>query len=143
MIMKRGLYIIGICAIFLFCPNAGSAADEDYAKNIDDVESYIKFDHEVCPPVAYLYIELKNNGDKKISNLTLEIKYCDVGGNEMERAVLKNALTEPLPAGESRKYKIRLKGDVVYSRSAQYPYSRANEVDDFDIKITKINFAKK
>lgn len=140
---KKILYIVGICSIVLFCSRAEGAKVDDYVKNIEDVESHIKFDRGAFPPAAYLYIELKNNGDKNIANLTFEINYSDTGGYPMKKAILKNALTEPLPRGETRKYRILLKGDIVFTGNAQYPYERSDQVGDFDIKILKIKFARK
>lgn len=122
---------------------AGSSAGEDYTKNIEIVESKISVDHKQFPAIAYLYITLKNDGNKKVSNLTFQISYYSEGGYLMKKAVVKNALNEPIPQGEERKYRIRLKGDFVNIESEQYPYSQNEEVNEFDIKILKVALTSK
>lgn len=116
---------------------------EEYIKNIEIGEADIKIDQSELPAVAYLYIELKNNGDKNISNLTFEISYYDAEGYLIEKSVVKNALTKTISKGEVRKYKIRLNGDVVNIEHEQYPYSQHDKVNDFDIKIKSVKLASK
>ena len=129
--------------MLLLCLNAGKVTGEEYTKNIETVEANIKFDQTELPPVAYLYIELKNNGDKNVSNLTFEISYYDAMGYLIKKSVVKNALTESMPKGKARKYKVRLNGDVVNLDHEQYPYSRHDKVNDFDIKIINVKFGSK
>ena len=104
-------------------------------------ESDIKIDHQESPPVAYLCLALKNNGDRKVYNMTFEITYYGKEGYLVMKTLVKNALNDVLPAGETRKYKVRLIGDVVNERNEQYPYSRHDEVAEFDIQIKNIKFA--
>ena len=70
--MMNKYFMIFICLIVLSCLTAERTTAEEYIKNIEIGESDIKFDRSELPVVAYLYMELKNNGDKKISNLTFE-----------------------------------------------------------------------
>lgn len=120
-------------------------ADEgkDYIGNVEIAQADINFDYNMHPVVAYLCTELKNNGSKNIANLTFEINYYDEDGYPIKKAVLKNALTEPIPQGEARKYKIRLKGDIVNIEREQYPFSMASSVDDFKVKIIDVKLARK
>lgn len=116
---------------------------EEYIKNIEIKEANIKFDQSEFPPAAYLYMELKNNGDKKIVNLNLEISYYDSEGYLVEKSEVKNALTEATPKGESKKYKIHLKGDIVNIEHEEYPYSKQDKVNGFDVKIKSVKLASK
>jgi hypothetical protein len=141
--IKNKYYIIFLCSMLLLCVSAEKAMGEEYIKNIDIGESDIKIDQTEFPPVAYLYLELKNNCDKKISNLTFEISYYDTEGYLIKKATVKNALTEAIPKGETRKYKIRLNGDVMNIEHEQYPYSQRDEVNEFDIKIKSVQFTSR
>ena len=129
--------------MLLLCLNAKDIMAEEYIKNIETGDADIKIDQSEFPPVACLYMELKNNGDKKISNLTFEISYYDSEGYLIEKAVIKNALTKAMPKKEALKYKIRLNGDVMNIEHEQYPYSQLDKVKEFDIKITGVKFASK
>ena len=129
--------------MLLLSLSAKSIMAEEAIKNIEIGEADVRFDQKEFPPVAYLYIELKNNSDKKVSNLTFEISYYETEGYLIQKSVLKNALTEAMKKGETRKYKIRLKGDIVNTEHEQYPYSQQNKVNGFDIKITSVKFASK
>jgi hypothetical protein len=140
---KNRYFAIFICLMALLSLSAGIAMAEDYIKNIEIGESDIKFDKSELPHVAYLYVELKNNGDKKISNLNIEISYYDTEGYFMEKSLVKNALNEAIPKEKTRKYKIPLKGDIVNIEHEQYPYARQSKVGEFDIKITGVKFASK
>ena len=115
-----------------------TAAGDEYMKNIEMTESSINIDHQEFPPVAYLCITLKNNGDRKVSNVTFEITYYGEEGYLIKKAVIKNALNDVIPAREIRKYKVRLNGNVVNTRNEQYPYSQEDAVGEFDIKITSV-----
>jgi len=123
-------------------PEAAMAAGEG-VKDIEVAESAIDFDRDEFPHFACLRIELKNNGDKSITNLNLEVSYYDAEGYTVKRVILKDRLTEAIPPGEARKYKIRLNGDVFNERNEEYPYSQRGEVDDFDVKILNVKFGRK
>ena len=140
-IAKSRYSMIFICLIVLLCLSSEKAVGEEYIKNVETGEAHIKIDQNEFPPVAYLYIELKNNGDKTISNLTFEISYYETGGYLIKRAIIKNALTETIPKGEARKYKIRLNGDVMNTKNEQYPYSQHDKVSEFDVKIVSVKLA--
>ena len=140
---KNKYFIIFICLIALLCLSADRATGEEHIKDIEIGETDIKISQSELPPVAYLYIELKNNGDKKISNLTFEISYYDSEGYLIEKSVIKNALTKAMPKKEALKYKIRLNGDVMNTEHEQYPYSQLDKVKEFDIKIISVKFASK
>ena len=133
--IKYKRYIIFICAIFLFSLVIPQARGDDYIKNVEIKESDINFDCHQCPPVAYLYITLMNNGDKKVANLSFEISYYSEGGYLIHKAIVKNALNETIPPKESRKYKVLLRGDFFNVQYEQYPYSQNEKVGDFHIKI--------
>jgi len=142
MTKNKYLFIL-MLSISLSCLTAGKGMAEDYIKNIEIGDSSIKMDQKEFPPAACLYIELKNNGDKKISNVTFAINYFDTEGYSLKKVVVKNALTEAIPKRETRKYKIRLKGDVVNIEREQYPYSMQGKVGEFDIKIISAKVVSK
>ena len=140
--IKDRRYVILACLVFLLFLGVKTAAGEDYVKNIETGEADIMFGRTELPPVAYLCVEFKNNGDKGISNLDFEISYYDKDGYPIKKAVVKNALTEEIPKKESRRYKIRLKGNIVNIDNAQYPYAQQNEVSEFDIKVISVKFSR-
>ena len=140
---KFKCHIVFICFILLLFPRTVKAEGDDSIKNIEIIDDNINIDNHQFPSVAYLYITLRNNGDKKISNVTFEIRYYEEGGYLIQKAVLKNALNEAIPKAEVRKYKIRLKGDIVNTDNEQYPYSQHNEVDEYDIKIINARLASR
>lgn len=111
-------------------------------ESVEIVDASIDIDHKQFYPVAYLCVTLKNNGDKKISNLTFEISYYD-GEYLAQKAVVKNALKEALPVEETRKYKIPLKGDFVNRENAEYPYGQHDKANEFDVKILDVKYASK
>ena len=139
--IKYKYHIIFICSIFLFSLGVMKAEGNEDVKYIEIAESAINIDHQEFPPVAYLCITLKNNGDRKVSNVALEISYYGKEGYLIKRAIIKNALNDTIPAREIRKYKVRLNGNVVNVRNEQYPYSQEDEVGEFDLKITNVKFA--
>lgn len=141
--MKTPAAYILICLTLLSCLGAKAAAAEDPVKDIEITEATIKFSRSEFPRTAYLYTELKNNGGKDIANLDFEISYYDKESYLIKKVVLKNKLTEAIPSGEARKYRIRLTGDVFNERHEKYPYSRSSEVDDFDMKILNVKFTRK
>lgn len=141
--VKNKYSIIFICLMLLLSLSAENAMAEEYIKNVAIGDTSIKFDQSEFPPVAYLYMKLKNNGDKNISNLTLEITYYDSEGYLIKKSAVKNALTGAMPKGEERKYKIRLSGDIVDTEHEQYPYSQQDKVNGFDVKITGIKFGSR
>ena len=116
---------------------------KDGIENIEIIESSINFSQNDSPRAAYLYLDLKNNGDKKVANLNLEVTYYDADGYLIKRSVLKNKLTEEIPPGEIRKYKIRLRGDVVNVKHEEYPYSQQDKVGEFDVMVASVKFARK
>ena len=107
------------------------------------LETDINYEHEEMSFVAYLCTTLKNNGDKKISNLALQIIYYDNDDNVIHKAVIKNALNKPISPGETQKYKIRLRNDFVNVRNEQFPYDRANEINEYDVNIMNVKLAKR
>lgn len=135
--------MIFLCLTALLCLNAKQVMAEEYIKNIEIGESNIKMDQSELPQSAYLYVELKNNGDKNISNLNFEISYYDRDGYLIEKHAVKNALTGPLPKKETQKYRIHLNGNVINEKNAQYPYSQHDKVNEFDIKITGVKLGSK
>ena len=144
MVRTRNKYhIIFICSIFLFFLGVMKAEGDEYIKNIEIAKANISVNHQEFPAVAYLYITLKNNGGRKVSNVTFEIIYYGEEGYLIKKAIIKNALNDAMPAGETRKYKVRLNGDVVNARNEQYPYSQQDEVDEFDIKIRNVKLASR
>lgn len=139
--IKHKCYITFICAMFLFFIGTMTADGDEYIKNIEIAEAAINIDHNEFSPVAYLFITLKNNGDRNISNVAFEIKYYDKEDYLIKRVVIKNALNDTMPGGEARKYKVRLNRDVVNVRNEQYPYSHEDAVAEFDIEIINVKFA--
>ena len=141
--IKNKYPVIFICIMLLLCSSEGGVAAEKYTDNVEVGEVDIKMDRSEHPPIACLIAEFKNNGGKKISNLSFEIKYYAKDGYLIKKIVIKNALNEDIPQGETRKYKIRLKRDFFDEKNMQYPYSRSDEVTEFDLKITNVKFASK
>lgn len=129
--------------IFLSCFTGKAAVADEYVKNIEIIEPSISYTQYELPRIAYLCMELKNKGDKKIANLDLEVSYYDTEGYPMKKVILKNKLTEVIPSGEARKYKIRLNGDVFNDRNEEYPFSRSAEVGEFDVKVLNVKLARK
>ena len=127
-----------ICSIFFFSSWVMKAEGDEHIKDVEILESAIDIDHHEFPPVAYLYVTLKNASGRKVSNATFGISYYGEGGYLIKDSVVKNALNAIIPAGETRKYKVRLNGDVVNERNAQYPYARQDEVAGFDVKILNV-----
>lgn len=141
--VKNKYPVIFICLTLLLCMGAKRAVAEKYINNVEVGEADIKLNRSEHPPVAYLIIDFKNNGDKKISNLNFEISYYAKEGYLIDKALIKNALTEGIPRGETRKYKIPLKNDYFNTRNEQYPYSRHEEVSEFDLKITAVKLTSR
>jgi hypothetical protein len=129
--------------MLLLCSGTKKAAAVEYTDNVEVGEADIRVDRNERPPIFYLIMEFKNNGDKKVSNLNFEISYYAKEGYLIKKVLMKNALTEEIPQRESRKYKIRLRNDFFDDKNEQYPYSRKNEVAEFDIKITNVKLASK
>jgi hypothetical protein len=132
-----------LCLAILLLSGAAVSAAGEYMNNVAIGETDIKIDQSEFPPVAYLYVELKNSGDKKIANVNFEVSYYDAEGYLLQKAVLKNALTKAMPQKGALKYKIRLKGDVLNTEHEEYPYSQLNKVGGFDIKITGVKISPK
>ena len=86
--IKRKYLMIFICSIFLLSFVVMKAEGDEYAKNIEITESDIKIDHQEFPTVAYLFLTLKNNGDRKVSNATFEISYYGKEGYLIKKAIL-------------------------------------------------------
>lgn len=132
-----GVCLLAIAVYMIISPGKAVSAGE-YAKDIEVIEAAVNFSQNEFPRIAYLTMELKNNGDKNIANLDIEISYYDAGGELIKKVSLKNRLTENIPSGEARKCRIRLKGNVFNERYEEYPYSRHGEVERFDVKISNV-----
>jgi len=78
-----------------------------------------------------------------VDNLSLEISYYNDEENLMKKIILKNRLTGAIPPGESRKYKIRLNGNVVNERNAEYPYLQWGDVNEFDVKVVNVKLGRR
>lgn len=141
--VKNKYSILLIWLMLLSCLSARPVMAEDYAKSVEVVRGDINFSQTEFPRVAYLYMELKNNGDRDIENLNFRITYYDKEECLIKKVVMKDKLNEPIPSGESRKCRVRLKGDVFNVKNEEYPYSEKEEVGEFDIKILNVKFAKK
>ena len=140
--MKIYRYLIAfILAMPMLFAGMAEAAGKDYIKNIEITESDINIERPAMQAVAYLCVTLKNNGDRKISNLNFELKYYDKDDNLIKRAIVKNTLNKAIMPGESQKYKIRLKGSIIDIEHAQYPYERSADIDTFDAKIIHARLA--
>jgi hypothetical protein len=135
---RHKYHIIVICSIFLLSLGVLKAEGDEYVKNIEMTEADINMNHQEFPAGAYLYVTLKNNGDRKVSNVTFEISYYGKEGYLIKKSRIKNALNDAIPAREMRKYKVRLNGNVVNARNEQYPYSQQDEVAEFDVKIVSV-----
>lgn len=139
---RKYLIIFAFLALTLF-PGVNVAAVEEGVKDVEVTDASIKFAQNEPFHSAYLYMELKNNGDKDIDNLNFQINYYDAEECLIKKVVMKNKLTDILPAKGTKKYKVRLRGDVFNERNEEYPYSQKGDVDDFDVKILDVKFSKK
>jgi len=140
--MAKNCYpVLFILLMFLACFGGKTAMADEGMKDIEIIEAAINFSQNEFPHVAYLRMELKNNSGRNVVNLNFKISYYDVNGYVIKKVVLKNKLTEAIPPGEARKYRIRLNCDVFNERNEEYPYSQRYEVDDFDVKILNVKFA--
>ena len=140
-IKSRCLMVIVFCVLFSFFVEKGEPAGES-VKDVEVMDSTIVFSQNKFPHVANLCIELKNNGDKNIANLDLEVSYYDKDDYLLKKVVLKNKLTESIPSGEARRYKIALNGDVFNERNEEYPYLRSSDVGEFDVKVLNVKFSR-
>lgn len=141
--IKNKHLITLICITLLLSAGEGLSREEDYIESIEIIESGIDIDRQQFPAGAYLCVTLKNNGDRAISNLNFQVKYYDEEDYLIQKAIVKNGLNEDLPPGEIRKYKMRLKGDIVSIANAQYPYERSNEVSRLDVSVISVKFSAK
>lgn len=118
-------------------------AAKDNLKDVEIVESDIRFEKNEFPRLAYLYADIKNGASTGVANLTLEISYFDEEGFPINKAVIKNALYEPIGPGQTKKYKIKLKGRGFNDNSDQYPYSYKYSVGSFDVKVLSVQPSRK
>ncbi|MDD5135906.1 MAG: hypothetical protein PHX20_02410 [Candidatus Omnitrophica bacterium] len=132
-----------ICFILLSCFSPKAVTAEEGAKDLEIVESAVDFNRNEFPYGAYLCMELKNKSDRDIANANFEIVYYDTDDYLMKRTVLKNKLPEPIPRGETRRFKMHLKGRVMNERNEEYPYSQSDEVGEFDVKVLSVKFGRK
>jgi len=137
--MNKVLAIFFLLA-FLLHPDTAMAIEDEYIKNIEITEADINVDHFKLPYVAYLAMTITNNGDRKISNMAVEIKYFKYGDLLMHKSVIRDVLKEPISPGGTKKYNIRLNGDFANTKNEQYPYSSPDKVTDFDIKIITVKY---
>lgn len=118
------------------------AAGQEKYKDVEVVESRISIDGMHYTRNAYLHMAVKNNGDKKIDNIAIEISYYGEEDYLIQKALVKNALNDAIPAGEKRSYKIQLRGDFVNPAHEQYPYSKPDKVREFDIKVVDVKYGR-
>ncbi|MDD5496644.1 MAG: hypothetical protein PHP46_06055 [Candidatus Omnitrophica bacterium] len=139
--MKYKYLMILMCLMLLAAPSMAKSEADEYIKNIEMVDSKIEMDLGHFPKTAYLYIKLKNNGDRGVSNARLEVSYYGDGDYLIKKVIIKKALNEPLPEGGERGYRIPLRGDVFNVRNEQYPYSYQEGVSEFDVKILNVSLS--
>ena len=129
-----------VLSAFLLCSFDGVAATKEAADDIEVVRSDISFTLNEFPRAAFLNVGLKNNSPKEIKNANLEIIYYDADGNVVKKIVLRNRLTSSIPAGQTKEYKIRLKGDFVNERNEEYPYTERDSVEEFEVRVAHGGF---
>jgi len=140
--MTKYIYrTVFICAILLLSAAAKDASGDERAKDVEIAKADIYIDYQQLPAAAYLCVTLKNNSDRKVSKLNFEVRYYDEEDYLIQKAIVKNTLNEAVPPGETGKYRIRLKGDIVNIDNEQYPYDQASRVARYDVKIIKVGFA--
>ncbi|MFA5143520.1 MAG: hypothetical protein WC522_05080 [Candidatus Omnitrophota bacterium] len=127
----------------LFSSSAGGAEDKDYINNVVITNETIDIERSKTPILAYLYITVNNNGGRKIANLALEMSYYGEGGYLIKKVIVKDALNDPVPPGQARRYKVCLRDNFVNEKNEQYPYSRIGEVVEFDLKVAAVKLASK
>lgn len=138
--------LIFACVIALLSSGAYQALaavtiQEKY-KDIEIVEPRLAIDGRQFTREAYLHMAVKNNGDKEITNMALQMSYYGDEGYLIHKVVIKNALNDVIGPGETKAYKIELKGNFVNPDHQQYPYSKGEKVRDFDIDIVDVKYAR-
>ncbi len=114
-------------------------------KNYDDIEitdSRIDKDGRHFTRKATLFMDVKNNGDKEIANMAIMVSYFGEGDFLIQKTIIKNALNDTIPAGQTRSYRIELKGDFVNPARDQYPYSKDVKVSEFDVEVVDVKYSK-
>ena len=129
------ILILFLLTMFLSFAFGRSAIAEDYLKKIEILEADISVDHNELPYIAYLSAKIANNGEKQVSNITIELKYYNKEDLVIHKRIIKNALKEPILPGGTKEYYIRLRRDYINKENEQFPYSSQEKLGDFDVKI--------
>lgn len=106
---------------------------KQYFKNIEIVSTAIDF-KGYYKNEPYLSIKIKNNGDKNLRDLTLQITYYDDEEYLIKRAYIK--ISEGILATEKRRFKIRLYAE-------EYPFSQREQIEYFEINPFSCQFTIK
>ena len=129
-----------LLAACLLYPAIGMTADTEYTKDVEITEADINVDHHELPPVAYLDMTVVNKSGRNIANLTVDISYYGENDVIVHKIRVKDILNEPIPAGKTKEYDLRLKGGFFNIANEQYPYSRQDKISDFDVKIVAVKY---
>lgn len=100
--------------------------DFQYLKsNIQIVSSRINSEERLYQKDEYLFIIVKNNGDKIACDLTMKITYYDKSGYLIGSDTVR--MPQCIPKIEEKKFKILLFSEV-------YPYSKIDKIANFEIE---------
>jgi len=134
------------CAIFiaaaLLLSSGTAVAENDKYKDVEIVDSSLSKDGRHFTREAFLHIDVKNNGDKLIENLAFKIRYYGDENYLIQKSIINNALNDSIPPGDTRSYKIPLRGDFVSRERDQYPYSKDDKVCRFDVEVAGIKYGR-
>lgn len=131
--------ILLLACLMVTCSVMCLAEDGQVEITTSSIKSEMASPHTISLDYRFLYIGLKNSGNAKVNNLNLDISYYADGGFLIKKVTIKHALTESIPPGEERKYKILL--DREFNDRDQYPYEQDDAVKNFDVKVKDIKFA--
>ena len=128
------IYLMIFYPAVCFAQEPGSVA---ITKTSINMEAYQEKIQKGFGEYAYLYIGLRNNGYKTVSNLTLDISYYTGEGHPILSAVIKDPLYDSIPPGEERKFKIPLDRGA-WGNEIWYPYNQQDALDFFIVKVAAI-----
>lgn len=102
--------------------------DYSYLKNIEIISSKVVMEGDWIK-TSYLFVAIKNKGDRFVSNLTIQLSYYDSENYLIKRGEVEIPKNEGIPEGKERKFKIQL-----YSNN--YPSSQSDKIAKFTAELT-------
>lgn len=134
--MKKKLILFAAALLMLGAVTA-HAENEVVTKTLD-----IKLEADAKVPSvqnAFLYVAFENQGTGEISDTDIEITYYTKANYMIAKEILKKALPDPIPSGETKKYKLYLGNSVEtsYQHSA-YPFEQLKSIDHYEVQAVNI-----